>query len=143
MATYSKTASRYFLRLSIFIIGFVFVYISGCKGRKNDAPITADTPADTTNPAVLASDTGKVKTDSAKSVSKYTDTLKTIRIIDAPVAEYGPPPHYYDDNEDIKSEKNDSTPARQKPDPMVPVTAYGTFPNNYQILQPEEEKPAE
>lgn len=139
MAAYSKATNRFFLRMFIFVLGFVFVYISGCKGRKSDTVLTNPNEDDTLGNTFLTADTGQVKKDSTHVANKLKDSLKTINIINAPIAEYGVRPNYYNDNDIIESKKNDSTPKHSKPDPMMPVTAYGTFPNNYQVLKPEAE----
>jgi len=125
--------------VSVFILSFSFLVVSGCKWKKqldvedNNDSLTHDSST------VNITDTNSLKKDTP-DIKPPIKTIKNIpvKLIDPPVmAEYGPIAVDYknkDEKSEEKESKKDTTKKTNKPDPMLPVTAYGTYPDNYKTI---------
>lgn len=141
---------RIYYRVSIYILSFTFLVVSGCQWKKTIEDTGSDSDTTSKDSSVVnANDTTvpKIDTASVGNIKKTAKTPQPKHITEPPtIAEYGVRPADYqfiDTPTEEKPKKKDSEKAHEKPDPMAPVTAYGTFPNDYKVLEPKKEMPSE
>ncbi len=141
---------RFYYKVSVYILGFSFLVLSGCKWKKqlDDDSINDSLTQDSSMLSVSDTNSLKKDTPDLKPVIK-TIKINPVKIIDPPVmAEYGPIAVDYRNKEgktEEKESKKDTTQKPHKPDPMLPVTAYGTYPDGYKTLtiDKNQNKPTE
>ncbi|MDD3877766.1 MAG: hypothetical protein PHT69_14190 [Bacteroidales bacterium] len=82
------TWEKVFFKVLLFVLGFGFILISGCRSKKN---VVKDDKVK--EPIFYKEDAASTNEFDKKETIKIP--VKISEPISNPVAEYGPPPHYY------------------------------------------------